>query len=589
MDSQKLSKKILYSTILILITILLLNSSTKDSFQIQKDMRFNELEGLNSSEVIPHMNILWNSNPQFEGTGEPWYSSIEGDNTDLDTSISNNQANYGVLGEIRNFSEISGIPQEADWNEIKHSIRPFPLTHNFTKYGLNVSHVYDEDDTGPFPNSGDQTANLAGVLWKRNVTLPVDMSEYIITSASISALVNGSGDTDLETPNDHPPFAEGGYASLFDFTRFYIEISDLNNLEPYEIAYFKTIDLGEAYAGRRDYDYSTRNFMNDTYMITIDEDVLIFALNQVLKHDDHNFTVTLGIDIDCEDNYPGYELDVWYSLLIKSCDLHFTYIKKMNKETSASWIQIGNNINGTNVKITDANLKFKYKIDQSWPTALSPNSEIRILINSRQHSETIKLSSATTTFNEAKIDGFDLIDIIYPYENVTISIQVFLADEFGLNQSIVVSITDVYLYISYIETIPDVILEPWIFTTLLVIASIITTGVGGYLIAYQKILKYPRPVRKVRKFRRTLGRKQSPNVLILDRERAFRRIYSREVSGIIKLHKTKALESPLEKKLESEPSENRMESEQLITESIEKKTEIDKLVKESLKESLKEE
>jgi hypothetical protein len=578
-------KKIRYIFLILtifFISIPLFTGFIKDTHGVNRTFEQSYLETLQSSEVIDHPNNSWIDNPTFEGAGVPWFFSTGGDDTDIDATINTNQANYKIIGDTKTFSEISGIPQASDWSEFNHSIRPLPLTHEINQYGLNVSHVYDEDATGDFPNSGDQTANLAGVMWKRNISLSEDMSDYQITSASISAIVNGSGDTNLETPNDHPPFAEGGYASLFDFTRFYIQISDLNNLEPYEIAYFKTIDLGEGYADRRVYNFTTRNFLNDTNMISADEDVLKFGLSQVLRHDNHNFTITLGIDVDCEDNYPGYELDVWYSLLIKSCNLTFTYEKIVDQGTLVSWNQIGNNINGSSVKVTEANLRFEYKIDSLWPTTLSPNSEIRILINNRQHSETIRLSSAITSFQDAKEDGFELSGITQPYENVTLSLQVYLADEFLLTNNITISITNVYLIISYTETFTDFLTEPWIYTALLVITSLVTVIVGGYLYAYQKILKYPRPVRKVIKFRKSLRRSNIPNVVIVSREKSFRNHYRHEVSGSVINYKEKSGRVPLLQKAEPKVVEPVIESEELIKKSIEKKEELEKIITDSL-------
>ena len=226
------TKKFRYTFLILtifFISIPLFTGFIKDTLSPNKTFELSYLENLQPAEVIDHPNNSWIDNPTFGGAGVPWFSSTDGDDTDVDAAINSNQANYDIIGDTKTFSEVSGIPQAGDWSEYNHSIRPLPLTHEINQYGLNVSHVYDEDDTGDFPNSGDQTANLAGVMWKRNISLSEDMSDYQITSASISAIVNGSGDTDLETPNDHPPFADGGYASLFDFTRFYIQISDLNN------------------------------------------------------------------------------------------------------------------------------------------------------------------------------------------------------------------------------------------------------------------------------------------------------------------------------------------------------------------------
>lgn len=514
----------------LLIVLILLPGIVNIIFNVQIAIVQDDTEQLHSSGVIDHNNITWLKNPNFDDTGTPWFSNNVGDTTDLTASINLNEAGFEVKGDVRTFTDISGVPQSSDWIEFNHSVRPLPLTHEINEFGLNVSHVYDED--GPaalFPNSGDQTANLAGVLWKRNISLPVDMSDYIITSASISAVVNGSADIDIETPLDHPPFDDNGYASLFDFARFYVEISDINDIESYEIAYNKTLNLGQTPADRRDYNYATRVYMNDTNMNIVDEDILIFALTQILKHDNYNFTVTLGIEVDSEDNYPAYELDVWYSLLIKSCDLSFTYVKRMDKSSIVSWNQIGNKINGTNVKILDGNLNFRYKIDQPWPSSLSPNSEIRAIINDKQHTETIKLGSATTDFQYAKLGGYNVTSLINEGINISLSIQLVLADNFGLDRNINVSIDDVYLLISYTETFPDTIEDPWIATGFFIVTAIAAVVLGGFLIMYIKVWRFPIPVRKVRKYSKSLRIDKNPDVKVMPRKISIKKIYQNEV------------------------------------------------------------
>lgn len=399
----------------------------------------------------------WIENPTFEDPIEPiWYSEVTGDIDDVNASKSPGYANLDVLGEVGTFSEISGTPLAQDWIEFNHSIRPLPLTHEINQFGLNVSHAYDEGN-GVAPNSGDQTANLAGVLWKRNISMSVDMSDFMITSASISAIVNGSADQDIETPNDLP-ILDGGYASLFDHTFFYVEISDLSNVESYQIASYRTDLLGEGRVGRTYADYSTRVFLNDTSMVPISESDLIFFLNQIFEHDPYNFTVTLGIEIDCEDNYPGYELDYWYSLLIKSCDFSFTYEKKIDQFTTLSWRQDGDqisDISNDTVIVEEALLNFKYQIDKPWPTS-SPNSEIRVFINNIKVPETIKLSTANSSFQLAKLGGFDVTSLIPYNTEINISIQLYIADEFRLNETISFSIDDVYLNITYTVTFPDI-------------------------------------------------------------------------------------------------------------------------------------
>ena len=182
------------------------------------------------------------------------------------------------------------------------------------------------------------------------------------------------------------------------------------------------------------------------------------------------------------------------------------------------------------------NLQFEYKIDQNW-TSSSPNSELRVLINNNLHTETIKLSTATDSFQKAKIGGYDVTPLILKDVNISLSIQVYLADEFGLENLITVSITNVTLLISYIETFTDVILEPWIFTGLFII-SIIGAGVlAAYLIAYQTYLKYPVPVRKVRKYRKTLSSDKTPEVGIISQKTSFGKNYQSALKKTDKLLK----------------------------------------------------
>ena len=139
-----------------------------------------------------------------------------------------------------------------------------------------------------------------------------------------------------------------------------------------------------------------------------------------------------------------------------------------------------------------------------------------------------------------------------------------------------------YLIISYTETFSIIITEPWIFTALLVIASLVTVIVGGYLYAYQKILKYPRPVRKVIKFRKSLRRSNIPNVVIVSRENSFRNLYRHEVSGSVKTYREKSGGTPSQQKLEPKSVAPVIESEELIKKSIEKKEELEKIISDSL-------
>jgi len=263
-----------------------------------------------------------------------------------------------------------------------------------------------------------------------------------------------------------------------------------------------------------------------------DEQAIIDALNNVLAVDSghNNFTIVLGIYMYCEDNNSGTDRDHWDDMRFKFLNLTFSYEKKINQFTSGSWAQDLDEISGSNVRITDANLNFEYKIDKNW-TDSSQNSQIRIFINDRKFEQTISLIDYiySSSFQEARSGGFDIAEILLPYENFTLSIQVFLAEDFELDSNRTISITNVYLYISYIETFSDIFSEPWVFTGLFIIAVFAATALGGYLIAYQSYLKYPVPVRKVRKYRKTLSSDKTPGVGIVSQKTSFSKHYHAEL------------------------------------------------------------
>ena len=517
----KLNKRLFLYLILAIIIVSIAFPSTNSFNLLNRETNVN----LKTSGTIEHANKLWLENPTFEDPIEPtWFSTREGDLTDVNSSTNPGYVNYEILGESGFFSNVTGTPRATDWNEFNNSyfIQP-DGTHEINQNGCEASHEFQE--------TFDQSRNRPSVHWRRNMTMPLDMSDYIITNASISAIVNGSADTNLETPNDNLGVDGPGYfATYYDYARFYIKFSNLAYDNLYEVAYYQTVDLGSGNQSRQA--TGVIDYLNDTLINVIDESTLIFYLTKALEADSYNFGITLGIDIYCEDNYNSADLDNFYSLLIKSVNLTFSYEKKIDQLSSLSWGQEAQEINGTNVEILKSNLKFKYKISELWPDSISPNSEIRIYINNRQHSETIKLSNVNTTFQEAKEFGFDLFEITFSYEVINFSLQIFLADEFGLDHIISISIDDVFLEISYTETIIDSnpIPEPLIFTILLIVAIIAAASVGGYFIAYYKLLRFPKSVRKVRKFRSTLKRGQTPSTKITPRKEGFGLKYKKELT-----------------------------------------------------------
>ena len=526
----------------------------------------------------------WLENSDFSSQ-ESWESQIEGDNRDAVAYIGEEHGNYLIIGDSGVLS-IDDPLSDIDWTSFNNPEFPIePEDYGINTAGCYVSHTWDEGE--------DQTLNTPSMHWKRNATMPVNMSDYIITSVSLEAIFNATvtavgsnplqphingierpGDYTESNPPSIPQFGIG------DSATFYVLISDVEDNNVYQVAVNKTTDLGQ--------DTPEVNNYTDTLLNVVPEELLISYLTSVLENDNYNFTITLGIDIYCEDNEYNADIDVWDLLIIRSFNLTFTFEKRIDKLTTISWSQTGDKV-PSNAQITDAGLNFTYSINQTWPEILSPNTEMRILINDNAYRRTIKLNRFTAIFQEERINGSDFTSLFQRNVSITLSLQLFLADTFALNRNITISIDDVYLKITYIVVTLEFYQEPWFFALLLIIASIIGACIGGYLIAYYKVLRYPRPVRKVRKYRKTLRKTNAPNTPIVDRERAFNGAYKRELSAVATIAKVSpAVQKTIPDKLEKASTppaevkpkalEEKIEQDKLIEKSLEKKEELDKLV-----------
>lgn len=505
-------------TCLFIITLILVNFSTSiTGIFISSKKKTN----IRISAEIPGES-QWIKNPNFT-TQDFWFMESQGDDTDVNGIISGEQANYEIIGEKWLFSNISGIPNSSYWTPGKESqISILPDVYEFTPHGLNATHEYWEgspleDNIYGVPRN--QSRNNPIIHWNRIINMPFDMRDYTITSANLSAIFNASADRNIETPFEPIEGAPTtGYAAEYDHTRFSVFLSDLNKLEVYEVAYNQTVDLGIGYFirdGREGRDNVST--VGNTFMKVVDNDELIFYLTRVLSHDYQNFRITLGIDIYNEDNYADAEIDTWYYLLIKSCNFSFNYKKNIDRFTSVSWKQNCDKVSSLSeypVIVQNATLNFKYKINELWNTSLSPNSEIRILINDNKHGEAVALSTATTSFQTAKLDSFDVKDLIT--DDVNLSIQVYLADDFILDHNITVSIDDVSLHLSYVIIEPDEPIQKGPDLNWLV--YLLVAAIGGIVIVfslYQTHFKYPPTVRKIRKLKKKVrkGKKLKPIVL----------------------------------------------------------------------------
>ena len=400
-----------------------------------------------SAETV--YNQEWLNNNDFSSQDEWFYNQgALGDNSTTDANISGGSANYIVVGEDSSFSLTAGKANSSSWYGWgNYSNGDFlqPDVVEINETGCYVYHFLDESEG---PNSQGQTHNFPSVHFRKNISLLDDMTDYEITAASLEVFFNASVDSNVDVYGDpvgQPIDPDDG---IFDSATFYIEITDLGLSFPFRVAENKTSSLGR--------DSPPSLSIPDRELNYVSESDLITALNLALEKDPNHsdFTIIMGIDIYCEDNdFPDY--DLWNYLIFKSFNLTFNYERKVDQFSSISWNQKGNAISGSNIHVSDANLKFRYMIDQDWPASLSPFSEIRIIINNNLYPETVQLSSATTLWQDAKAGGFDVTNLILKDANISVSLQVFIANTFSLSENITISLDDVFLNITYVEIFAD--------------------------------------------------------------------------------------------------------------------------------------
>ena len=459
-----------------------------------------------AEQAVKNYDAEWLINNGFSGTS-PWYNSEEDNSNDVSASIGGGTANFMVNGDERTFSDISGKPLISDWTAVNNTkIKLDPKYYTIDSEGCFASHNWsDPSDPG----------QLVSIHWDRNITLGVDMSDYNITSVSLVTTVNASVETDsgnCDGPGntnsyEHPgieTITEGTQQSTGDFVRFYVLISDIYKNQQHEVAYYQSVDLG--------LESGPIPYLYDLNLTNLNDETIIYHISSVLEEDPEHktFTISLGMRILCEDNY-NWDYDVFNELRIKNCDFSFTYEKIINKITTTSWNQVGPTFtsvkhNATNnITLIDATLRFDYTITQLWPTSISPNAQIIIFINNNQNPITLNLERVETGWNREEYNIKSLISVSADYVNFTI--QLYIPDEFGLDQVITISIDNVYLHIWYQEIgdIPPP-KQPYDFTPWIIAFGIAIGAMTIGILAYAFYFKYPAMVRKIRSLRRKIKR-----------------------------------------------------------------------------------
>jgi hypothetical protein len=455
MGFKKICKKRIVNSV-ILLSLLMISILSQHSWFLNQlnDSRNNQDSSLDVN--LPHSSETdyyseeWIKNGNFSAGSSNWYSSISGDSSDINMVISGGEAQYKIVGEnwIKEFSDPINVSTASNWvafNKSEPAINPD--TYTIDNDGFYVSHSWHDATADQFTT----------ISWRYNVSMGVDMSGYTITSAFIDAIMNATVDENIDAPTDDEarPGISIDQPGIFDHAIFYVELADMQLTTFYRVLYNKTNDLGQ---DQPPVQTEILSYNDKSIEQVGDEQDLIYYLTSLFDkdpgHDD--LALIVGFSIECEDDYTGSDYDDWDELRIKSVNLTMSYEKKIDKLTKASWNQNGNTIPSGFI-IDNATLNFKYKVDKNWmDNTGSINSEFRIIINENQLGETVKLSTATSTYQDFKTGGLDVSSFLSADEDVNVSIQIYIGDEFILDSNITISIDNVTLIIGYgIFTLPD--------------------------------------------------------------------------------------------------------------------------------------
>jgi hypothetical protein len=471
----------------------------------------------------------WIKNPGFE-TADNWVPNTDADEYDVGYSLNNNRGNYIINTTEETTELLSGTPTNTSapywYNSTNFRVDAYPTLG----FGLNISqgfyasHLWDEHDGSIY--NADQRVS---VQWERLITLPRSMEDYNITSASLDVKVNAT----VKREEGYGSDTYGGYGGIDvygddegngwsitegDYVKFYVMLANEEKTFNYTVATYLNKSLGRNIGEANDTDSLLDTIFGPENMYDF-----IFYLNQVLKDNYQNFTLILGMEFNCEDNFTT-DLDEFINVLIKTCDFNITYRRVINQFSKVSWEYKGKPLNSGSglviVDLTQARLNFDYKANRTIPFDLTSNSELKFLINGIEHTETVKLYNASALFQRASPTGFDVTDLIPYDENINLTIQMVLADEFGANETITVSIDEVSLVIGYniytVSFITRTSISP-VFSASFIGLAAIAVAFGIYFIYYYKVLRFPKPIRNVRKYRKSLKKDKAPRDISIPR------------------------------------------------------------------------
>ena len=233
-----------------------------------------------------------------------------------------------------------------------------------------------------------------------------------------------------------------------------------------------------------------------------------------------------GVNVDLAENVA----DGLYSTSINTVSLSFGTNILTVDASKTNYEPITKNIR---VIIRKINTEIKTEDDED-DYEIRPGESFTLTIELTDLDFGGKIEDADVTY-DAKFGSGDLEEVddgVYEVvlENIeegSYTIDIYVAKEGGLYEfkDFKVSLT--------VET-PEG--EAMLFIIAFIIAASVSGSLATYFIAYRYWLQYPKPVRKIRKYRRTLKRKKNPYSVadLSSREKSFGKLFKEHTSGIVK-------------------------------------------------------
>ncbi|MFX0058341.1 MAG: hypothetical protein ACFE8J_08585, partial [Candidatus Heimdallarchaeota archaeon] len=222
-----------------------------------------------------------------------------------------------------------------------------------------------------------------------------------------------------------------------------------------------------------------------------------------------------------------------YSVVLNTSELDLgvrfltVYCQRPNYQSYTALLRIQVNRINTNVSTITGETVFN----------LAPRQDLRLMIRLTDLDFNMSVLNATVRYTWAYYQGeltdedndgvYEALLTNLPVGTFIVTITVYAGDDYEFERFQVT--------LNIVRPPENVLL----FQILTIAGTAAAIGVSGYLIAYQKVLKYPKQVRKIHKFKSKLKKKKPLAIEVSTRDELIEKYYSEEINALEKQTKKK--------------------------------------------------